>query len=191
MLSQCMPSEEHRNSSWYPCLCERERVLLGYSLVVRPSLQCLNVSQRISQATGSDDDELITLVPTMRLWLAQPPDGQEPRLLTGREALAVQGWPLATLHDKLEWGYTMIDLAGNAISGQVWMALLRASWALCRASFSRSARWSALRPSRTAKKMTCSSSWTTWPTWIDEFLRFLDVLFQRHGRRGLTSSCVS
>ena len=123
-LSQCIPSGEQRNSSWYPCLCERERVVLGYHMLLKGQVTCCNLSQRLTQASTSITDDVITLLPGQRLWLANLAPPHEPRFLLGREALAIQGWPIEDLHDMQGWDYLMTELAGNAISGQIWMAIL-------------------------------------------------------------------
>ena len=51
---------------------------------------------------------------------------EPPRLLSGREGLIIQGWPANELdHPKmLEWDKLLMDLAGSAFSGQVFMAML-------------------------------------------------------------------
>ena len=85
---ECIPNGHQRSSSWYPILCERERVVLGFTLKVKPETAACNVSQRIQQASASDGPDLNTLTHTQRVWL---PRIAEPRLLLGREALSSKG----------------------------------------------------------------------------------------------------
>ena len=118
-MSDCAPPEDQRISSWFPCLTEREKVVLGYNLRTKAGLLCCDLSQRIGQTPTSVNEDLNTLMPGARVWLPNLPPPHEPRLLLGREALAIQGWPLHDLADHVEWDYTMTYLAGNAISGQI------------------------------------------------------------------------
>ena len=84
-------------------------------------------ARRVQQAWSSEDPlKINTLLPGQRLWLTKLP---EPRLMVGLEALAIQGWPASELERSVAWDCLMSDLAGNAISGQIWAALLIASFA--------------------------------------------------------------
>ncbi len=142
-VHQCTPRAQA--SGWYGALTEREQVALAFSQGVEPKALARNISQSVTRVPtstrlpgpgGSGEVQIApTFLPGQVLWLEL--QTQETRLLLGREALAMQGFPInenPALTESFEESL-MQNLAGNAMNVFVVLALLQAiltavPWAL-------------------------------------------------------------
>ena len=144
------PHNATASSPWYPTLtgCQRSTLNFQHHKIQSstrtstaqdrcPTLM-LDVDQspeRTFRSTIINDGPLrtITIAPCMtphqKLWIHRP-DGQE-RLLLGREALVLQGFPVRLVEEQLdqETDAFQHDLAGNAMSFLVLLAVAQSAFA--------------------------------------------------------------
>ncbi len=131
----CTPRTQ--GSPWFGTLTDRERTALAYSQGVEPEALARNISQSVTRVPtstrlpgpgGSGEVQIIapTFLPGQLLWLEL--ETQEPRALLGREALAMQGFPVNE-NPKLAGSFEeslMQNLASNAMNMLLVLALLQA-----------------------------------------------------------------
>ena len=131
-VHKCTPRTQ--GSPWFGTLTEREQAALAFSQGVEPKALARNISQSVtrvptSSTVGEGQDRVHlapTFLPGQLLWLEL--ETQEPRVLLGREALAMQGFPVNE-NPKLAGSFEeslMQNLAGNAMNMLVVLALLQA-----------------------------------------------------------------
>jgi site-specific DNA-cytosine methylase len=125
------PDGASASSPWYPTLNPRERGTLVYSLAVHPDRLLHNISQQIHRVPVSalvDGRHVApTQMPGQLVWVCAA--GSQPRLLLGREALLLQGFPVGrtqALADSVAESFLQ-DLAGNAMALPVVLAVLMAT----------------------------------------------------------------
>jgi site-specific DNA-cytosine methylase len=138
--------KEAKGSPWFSTLTPRERDALRYELALFPEYFARDISQSIDRISRScrhehDSDRHIlpTQMPKQLQWLNWPmlvecseyDAAREPRLLIGREALLLQGFPI----DKVKALVNRTDeqlmsqLAGNMMSLPVVLAMSMAFFA--------------------------------------------------------------
>lgn len=113
-------------SPWFATLSSRERAALAVSQATSRGSLARNIGMSINRVAVSNEVQgrhiCPTLLPTQLLWLHV----DVPRLMLGREALAIQGFPIEVLPD-LASKYSepfMLDLAGNMMTLPVLLALI-------------------------------------------------------------------
>lgn len=128
------PSRDLSQNEWFSMLPMREKECLCWGLS-RPLkeaatvLTCIDVTQRIDRQICSWDFHLPTLTPGSKLWLAscdaddRKENSNPKRFLTGWEALQAQGYPMAWLQGLEFSDPQMADLAGNAFTSTILLAL--------------------------------------------------------------------
>ena len=153
--SSCVPSAKVQASPWYPALCTREKMQLGYQrqcshkMTLDLTQALMRVpSSSLQKAEESDEEavELIevcsTLLPNSRVWVSEIEvdrgEGDDEvkgtageRLLTGAEMLALQGYPNCHLdsHAAIIARHSnalLGDLAGNMFSGGTYLTVFLA-----------------------------------------------------------------
>lgn len=129
-------------NDWYDTLTVREGDALVLSKKADPSSVFRNLSQSLgrinSKSSGVGKEVAPTMLPGQLLWI----EGGQKRLLTGEEALILQGFPILKLQKKMRghqleenWTQSFLhDLAGNAMALPVALAIFQAglacvSWA--------------------------------------------------------------
>ena len=134
--SQVRPPAHVQNSPWYPALCPREKAILGFEMQRRPSAMAVDVGQSIGRERTSlmleGNHVFGTITSSQRLILVDPEwSGASPRLLLGREALRIQGFPVDLVQRSItESGVKASDaflfgLAGNCFHAvSYWSALI-------------------------------------------------------------------
>ena len=138
------PLQELACNPWFKTLTPREQDALPLCQAQMPTSLLRDVSQSISRmnsATLQDDGAHIspTMMPKQALWVER---GVESRLLLGREALTLQGFPanaflkvldrqrpLAGIDATFPTEALMSDLAGNAMAVPIVLAMLQAAFA--------------------------------------------------------------
>lgn len=107
-------------------LCQREKQGLAFWLEADPAITALDVYPSIGRMARGYEGILPTLVPGSKVVLVK-----QRRILSGLEALANQGFPAPLLRKladsgdmKVESDPLFADLAGNAYSGSVVLAVL-------------------------------------------------------------------
>ena len=145
------PPEQLRSNRWYKTLTKREQDLLPLVQAVMPDCLFRDVSQNVSRVNVTTltmdkaTERMIhvapTLLPKQLLWMDEAVAGRDKggRLVLGREAMLLQGFPINPFLAKLEdvlpqmaWFPSealMFDLAGNAMSLPVILAVLQAGFA--------------------------------------------------------------
>lgn len=129
--------DRSRNSPWFGTLSQRERGALAYSQAMAPSKVCRNVAMSVNRVATSHQETTASgqvlhispaLLPTHQLWVDAPAMGS-PRLLLGREALRLQGFPVGLRPDLLGAfsESLMTDLAGNMMTLTIVLALVMSS----------------------------------------------------------------
>lgn len=143
-------AEKLASNPWFQALTMRERDALVLSRVAAPECEFRNLSQSLgrinSSVSSTSSGSLIapTMLPGQILWI----ESQE-RLLTGFEALVLQGYPIVPLMQKaplppgLRSQSFLNDLAGNAMALPVALAMFQCAlaavpWATDRESCSSS-----------------------------------------------------
>ena len=149
------PRPELACNPWFQCLTEKEKNALPLCQMALPSSMFRDTSQsigRINASMGSADagaHVAPTILPKQCLWIEL---GENSRPMLGREALTMQGFPALPFLKVVEksqhallrlaaWAPSeslMQDLAGNAMSLPVVLAMLQcgfvaATWSSCRA----------------------------------------------------------
>ena len=124
--TKAYPPQDIRQSVDYDLLCERQRLVLGYELKMDPDATSVDCYQTMGRAFIGHDGILSTLVPGSNVWVRM--EGMN-RLLCGREHMYVQGMPRSFPVEQLMKDFDISDhmlkdLAGNAFSAQVAMAVL-------------------------------------------------------------------
>lgn len=120
-------------SPWFSTLTPRERAALAFSQATSPGKIARNLSQSLNRVGVSHEEEgksgvrhvCPALLPTQMMWLDPPAIGA-PRLMLGREALVLQGFPIG-LRPDLTAEFTegfMQDLAGNMMTLPVLLAMV-------------------------------------------------------------------
>ena len=121
-------------SPWFLTLTPRERAALAFSQATSPGKIARNLSQSMNRVAVSHEEAEAgggirhvcpAVLPTQMLWLDPPAIGA-PRLMLGREALVVQGFPIG-LRPDLTTEFTegfMQDLAGNMMTLPVLLAMV-------------------------------------------------------------------
>lgn len=120
-------------SPWFLTLTPRERAALAFSQATSPGKIARNLSQSMNRVAVSHEETEAggirhvcpAVLPTQMLWLDPPAIGA-PRLMLGREALVVQGFPIG-LRPDLTTEFTegfMQDLAGNMMTLPVLLAMV-------------------------------------------------------------------
>lgn len=121
-------------SPWFLTLTPRERAALAFSQAISPGKIVRNLSQSMNRVAVSHEESEVggairhvcpAVLPTQMLWL-DPPSIGAPRLMLGREALLVQGFPIG-LRPDLTTEFTegfMQDLAGNMMTLPVLLAMV-------------------------------------------------------------------
>ena len=126
---------EVRDSPDWSLLPSREREVLGFhiaSATEKDLLTCLDLTPRIDRTSCGRFGQVPTLTSSSKIWLHSVQD--EPggdtrlvnRLMIGYEMMLLQGFP-GTVIDKsrnLVKDSTLADLAGNAFSAPVFLAVL-------------------------------------------------------------------
>jgi len=118
-----------RQSPWYATLGAREQVCLGYAMKFMKEASVADISQSLNRITIGTHDTSPTCTPGGNLWfLSRPSEDGEIRPFIGTEMLAMQGYPVEEFTAELEKiGQTdQADLAGNAFSSTVYLAVLMA-----------------------------------------------------------------
>ena len=141
------PPDALARSEWYNTLTPREQDLLPLVQAVMTHCLARDVSQSIGRVNydslqvQTGKHVLPTLLPRQLMWLDENVAGCETggRLLLGREALVLQGFPALPFLAKLKadlpplaWFPSeslMYDLAGNAMALPVVLAILQAGFA--------------------------------------------------------------
>ena len=130
------PSPAMMGDAWFQTLTKQQQYTVCFSLKTRPdSLLLRDVSQSLGQArlsTRSAEDSrhcACAMLPSQMLMVFAP--DQPFRLLLGREALVLQGFPsqdptLSELIDSFPESQ-MADLAGNMVSTTVFLAMAMAA----------------------------------------------------------------
>ena len=130
--------EDTKQSPWYKTLSPSQKNSLLFSYTEKPDCIMRDINQSLSRiryskvATGSYDRHLAPcLMPSQVVWLAGHGPGQGPRLLLGREALRIQGYPEARVPQLIGKTpeATMMSIAGNMMSATVPLAILMAAFA--------------------------------------------------------------
>ena len=128
-------AEDLQQNDWHEILTGREADALVLSRVADPSCLFRNLSQSVGRinAKSSGGKEIApTMMPGQLLWV----EGVE-RLLTGEEALILQGFPILKFLNKVQgtmyeesWQQNFLqDLAGNAMALPVALAIFQAGLA--------------------------------------------------------------
>ena len=124
-LSSLVAPEAVRTSRWFQLLSTREQKIVCVWLVICPEMTNIELKHSVTRCSPATDDVLWTLLPGGRQFLLNAPGG--PRLLTGAEALMVQGFSKQTVEYMWAKGFTnteMLDLAGNAFCATIPIAIL-------------------------------------------------------------------
>ena len=125
-------------SPWYETLAYREKMGLSYTWMTESSPQtlfCIDVSQTIGRMFTGHDKRFPTLTPGLKTMIIDESIGQ-PRLLTGKEALHIHGFPYKILDHLLAAAdaptdTVMKDLAGNSFVGHCFVAVFISVLAHC------------------------------------------------------------
>ena len=133
-------SDKLKENLWYQTLTKREADALVLSRVADPTCEFRNLSQslgRINSASHAKDtgkEVAPTMMPSQQLWVES-----RDRLLTGYEALIMQGFPIIPyynkqlqtlfLSDSLDAQGFLHDLAGNAMALPVVLAIFQSGLA--------------------------------------------------------------
>ena len=125
-VSNAYPPECIRASPWYGILSERNRMVLGYEMHMDSSLTSVDVFQSMGRAMCGHNSQLGTVVPGSMVYVTTP---EVNRLLCGLDYMQIQGlprtFPTAKIMKKVDVSDGMLqDMAGNAFSSQVAMAVL-------------------------------------------------------------------
>ena len=127
-----------KDSLWFSTLSCREQDILRYASSVNASALLINVSQSITRVPSSSFSfETQThigpaVLPTQVVWITSQGAGADVgRLMLGREALVLQGFPVALIPDVVNSTpeSLMTNLAGNAMSLPVVLVLLMSLFA--------------------------------------------------------------
>lgn len=124
-LSSLVAPEAVRTSRWFQLLSTREQKIVVVWLVICPEMTNIELKHSVMRCSPATDDVLWTLLPGGRQFLLNAPGG--PRLLTGAEALMVQGFSKECVEHMWAKGFTnteMLDLAGNAFCATIPIAIL-------------------------------------------------------------------
>ncbi len=126
------PSPRVLGSPWFQVLSQREQQTLSYWSAQCPDKIMFNLSQSLARVPMSHKEGGTTerhvapcMLPRQTMWVDHP-GMKAPRLLLGREALALQGFPIARCKETADENSErfMQDLAGNAMSLPVALAIL-------------------------------------------------------------------
>lgn len=123
--SDCVVPAAQRASPWFLALTETIQAHLGFVLRIRPDATSADLSQSIGRGlVSSNKDELPAMLPRHSIW-----DMNRKRLVSGLESLLIIGFDeadldVARLRELEITDSSMKDLAGNAFTGQVVLALL-------------------------------------------------------------------
>ena len=129
--------QELLDNAWYGTLTKREGDALQLSRVAAPHTEFRNLSQSIGRVHGQTLQQngkhvAPTMLPQQLLWTES-----QARLVTGVEALIMQGFPILLLLDNMKAtgqetqvsGAFLHDLAGNAMALPVALAILQSGLA--------------------------------------------------------------
>ena len=119
---EVVPPKTLQENPWFKVLPSREEQVLSYALqYAGGNVTSADISQRIDRVSLGRDGVLPTITPHNKTWLVE-----QGRPLTGFEALGLQGFPMDILSssEHCPSDPQLMDLAGNAFSGPVVMAVL-------------------------------------------------------------------
>ena len=124
-VSECvLPKQEQ--GELYALLIPRQKLTLGHTYIAHAKFANSDIYQSLGREFVSRDERIIsTIVPGSCKWLRK-----ERRLLTGFEALAIQGVPAQVLEYAVRCGYTdgqFMELAGNSFTAEVVAAFFIAA----------------------------------------------------------------
>ena len=117
-----------RSSPWFDLLPSREKEVLAFCLRQWPCATSFDLSARIDRVSVGRDLLVPTVTPRGKPWLRQLDQEAKQispnRVMLGREALAIQGFPVEWLGSRRQGSWApsdrlLSDLAGNAFTGQV------------------------------------------------------------------------
>ena len=125
-------------SRWYQTLSVQQKRSLDFSMAVdkRPHFfrdaRCSFGRTRVSNRDEDGQAIAGTFLPNQMLFVFDEKDKRrEPRIVLGRENLALQGFPIDII-DKMKGSFTetlITDLAGNMVSTTVFLAILMSAMA--------------------------------------------------------------
>ena len=125
-----MDASFNSDEFWYPTLSKLQKSVLQFSMSERPvDTVCRDISQMCNRVRYSNlrasGHVAMCQMPAQLVWLEQP--GQTARLLLGREALAIQGFPLGRVPSLVEKTpeQTLMSLAGNMMASTVLLACVQ------------------------------------------------------------------
>ena len=133
--STMKPDAHIKNSKWFYLLPTREREIVTLWKQAVPSAESVDCSARIDRQSIGSGGILPTIVPGGKTFLLLKGPNKQPlnRILLGREALALQGYPVEKVypegHDDIPANPKLHDLAGNAFPTTVCLALFLATFA--------------------------------------------------------------
>ena len=131
--TRLVPTNDISSSEWFVLLRSREKECLAFAVTQSPNATSIDVNPRIDRLCIGKEFCLPTLTTNCAHWMRQQ-DGQklgkgfkkinfDNRFMLGKEMLSVQGFPTKWLQNATFSDRLLADLAGNAMTMQVIMAV--------------------------------------------------------------------